>query len=181
MQGKEQTQDDLSLMVAAANRMARKHGQIGMYGPEDLAQDALIKLLKYKGERRPSIAWLFKVVRSTACDAGRSYKREAEHRCFFADSEPFFAVCEQANEDGMVYTGGTYIASCEEEHDPDVRPRLKKVLRQMTEPLRVVLVLYAAGLTYEQIAERTKTKVGTVRSRIHYARKRAQELLAEAG
>lgn len=181
MQGKQRPQDEISSMVAAANRMARKHGQIGLCSPEDIAQEALIKLLKCKGERRPSIGWLFKVVRSTACDAGRSYKREAEHRCFFIDTEPFYSVCEQADEGGSVYTGGTYAAKREEEVDPDLLPRLKEMLRQLTEPLRVVLVLYASGLTYGEIAERTRTKIGTVRSRIHYARKRAQELLIEVG
>ncbi len=139
----------------------------------------MIKLLKRKGDREPTIGWLYKTVRTTAYDAGRSYKREAQHCCSFIDTEQFNSVCEQADEDGYVFTGGTYIVPRDEEHDPDLLPKLKAMLLQLTEPLREVLVLYADGLTYEEIAARTRTKIGTVRSRIHYARKQARLLLGD--
>jgi len=179
MQGIQRPHGEVSSMVRAANRMARKYGQIGNCLPEDIAQEAMIKLLKRKGDREPTIGWLYKTVRSAAYDAGRRHQREAQHCCSFIDTEQFRGVCELADDDGYVFTGGTYLPQREEEHDPDLLPRLKEMLLQLTEPLRDVLVLYADGLTYEQIAERTRTKIGTVRSRIHYARKRARLLMGD--
>jgi DNA-directed RNA polymerase specialized sigma24 family protein len=39
-------------------------------------------------------------------------------------------------------------------------------------------VLYSEGNSYEEIARLTNTKLGTVRSRLHYARRRAKGLLS---
>jgi DNA-directed RNA polymerase specialized sigma24 family protein len=65
--------------------------------------------------------------------------------------------------------------------EPDLIPRLKNVLKELTKPLRQVLILHAEGYSDSQIAVMTKTKLGTVRSRLHYARKRARCYLGKVG
>ena len=45
----------------------------------------------------------------------------------------------------------------------------------------MVLLADAEGLSYEEIAEVTRTNVGTVRSRIHRGRKLLREKLIKAG
>ena len=70
----------------------------------------------------------------------------------------------------------TYIPE-RDEHEPDLKPKLDSVLHQLNPAFRTVLILYAEGYEYAEIAQMTKVSIGTVRSRLHYARKAAQELL----
>lgn len=51
-------------------------------------------------------------------------------------------------------------------------------LRALPKSQGKVLPLAAFGMKYEEIAQRTGTSLGTVRSRLHYARKKAQAELA---
>ncbi len=46
--------------------------------------------------------------------------------------------------------------------------------------LYVVMSLRGEGWSYEEIANKTGLAIGTVRSRIHYARKRAKELAQQS-
>ncbi len=171
---------EIGSMIVLANQMARKYGQIGNHLPEDIAQDSLVRFLRRTGDREPTRGWLYKTVRSVAYDAGRSYQRETQHRSFM-DAEQFQSVCEHVDENGSLVTVGTYSPQREEDSDPDLMPRMKAMLQQLSEPLRDVLILYSEDFSYEEIAEKTRTKIGTVRSRIHYARKQARMLLGDIG
>ncbi|HEY9871057.1 MAG TPA: sigma factor-like helix-turn-helix DNA-binding protein [Candidatus Obscuribacterales bacterium] len=51
------------------------------------------------------------------------------------------------------------------------------MLDRLSEPLAKVLVLHVQGLSFKEIAELTGANIGTVRSRLHYARKRARQLM----
>ena len=53
------------------------------------------------------------------------------------------------------------------------RSRLRKALKHTDGTDREILGYYAAGYTYEEIAELTGVKVGTIKSRIHRLRKKA--------
>ena len=54
--------------------------------------------------------------------------------------------------------------------------RLDETLRRLSPEHREVLELFAQeGLSYEQISEKTSVPVGTVMSRLYYARKKAQK------
>lgn len=58
--------------------------------------------------------------------------------------------------------------------------RLAGVLAELSERDRSVLLLIAWGqLTYDEVAQALGTPVGTVRSRLHYARKRVRAALAD--
>lgn len=67
---------EMSSMLAAAKLMARRYGQIGVLEPDDIAQNAMLKLLKKKDEPMPTLGWLYMAVRSSAVDAGRRASRE---------------------------------------------------------------------------------------------------------
>jgi RNA polymerase sigma-70 factor (ECF subfamily) len=57
---------------------------------------------------------------------------------------------------------------------------LQRGLQSLPEDARTVFVLKELeGLTYEEIAQTLNIKKGTVSSRLHYARKRLQEILAD--
>ena len=46
-------------------------------GPEDAVQDAFCKLVRQPAPPGDPVAWLFRVVRTTAIDRGRDSRREA--------------------------------------------------------------------------------------------------------
>ena len=61
-------------------------------------------------------------------------------------------------------------------------PAIADALTQLVAGDRDVLLLFAwAGLRYEEIAVALRIPVGTVRSRLHRARRRVRELLGESG
>ena len=58
------------------------------------------------------------------------------------------------------------------------RQQIDAALKQLPELARAVFVLREyEGLSYEEIADVTGTKLGTVRSRLFHARKRLREIL----
>ena len=60
----------------------------------------------------------------------------------------------------------------------EVRAAIEAAVAQLSPDHRAVFVLHAVeGLTYQEIAETMDCPVGTVMSRLHYARKRLQGLL----
>ncbi len=177
MQTGQRSKEELRLLMRKAKDAARKYGQIGPYDTDDLVQIAMIKVLKRKGDVPPTTGWLYKVVRSVACDAGRQTKRESEHVLFFEDMHQLSRVCEGADQYASVHTSSTYIRP--EDHDPGLAMQLKAMLSQLSAPLRQALLMAAEGYSYEEMAAVTKTNIGTVRSRLYYARQRAQVLLGE--
>jgi DNA-directed RNA polymerase specialized sigma24 family protein len=143
----------------------------------------MLKLLKRTDEREMPMLWLKKTVHSAAMDAGRRHSREARWICALNDGENNKSVCEIADERGYLATGSNHDDSTMdlEDPEPDLISRLKNVLKELTKPLRQVLILHADGYSDRQIAVMTKTKLGTIRSRLHYARKRARCYLGELG
>ena len=64
-------------------------------------------------------------------------------------------------------------------HRSEVRQALEQAFAQLSAPHRAVMVLRELeGLSYEEIATVMGSSLGTVMSRLHYARKRLQVLLA---
>lgn len=74
-----------------------------------------------------------------------------------------------------------------QEHDPavlaagnELKAALDKALSGLSEKHRTVFLLYTVkGLSYREIADALKISIGTVMSRLFYARKNLQGLLAE--
>ena len=180
MQGIKRSDGRMSSILTAAKRMARRYGQIGHQDHDDICQNAMLRVLNRTDDREVGMCWLFKTVRSTALDAGRSYAREARWLCVLRGDESLKSVCERADERGYLHLGGTYIVY-REDAEMDLMPQLKNMLNGLNKPLRQVLVLHGEGYSYEEIAQMTNTKIGTVRSRLHYARKRAKCLLDDLG
>ncbi len=62
--------------------------------------------------------------------------------------------------------------------DAQTREQIENALKLLPEQARVVFILRELeGLSYEEIADATNTKLGTVRSRLFHARKRLKEIL----
>lgn len=175
MQEIENVPNETCLMLVTAKRMARKYGQIGVCEPDDIAQNAMLRLLNRKDEQPPTFGWLHLAVRYSALDAGRRASRD--QRLVYRWQSNTKVVAEQ-NEPFGYAPGFDACAGSEDKSEIDLLPHLKNVLSKLSGPLKQVLMLYSEGHSYEQIAQLTNVKLGTVRSRLHYARRRAKKLLA---
>ena len=165
------TRDELRSILDDVTRMAKKYGQIGYLDQDDIVQESLLKVFRSNSViRKPGDGWLVRVVHSAVIDAGR---RAAKER-------PYVFIASQVSEVNDEYL---YQHSVQDDRKSDVEcdlmPRLTNMLQCLSKPLRQVLVLHSEGYSYSDIARLTNTNIGTVRSRLHYARRRAQKLLGD--
>jgi RNA polymerase sigma-70 factor (ECF subfamily) len=104
--------------------------------------------------------WLFRTTRHRAIDFLRRRKRERE----LIDDVPLEDVAVSEDEDDARLL-------IDEE-------ALSAALMAMPPPQREVMLLrYRDGLSYQEIAQVVGCPIGTVRTRLHHARKRLQESL----
>ena len=119
----------------------------------DLTQDVFVKVfaaLGHDGIRNES-AWIYRIAVNACIDWLRKRKREA-------------AVCDIAV---------CSLGECDsEQQESEMRDLITQALRNLS-PLhrRILLLRWIEGLSYKEIAQRLGCSVGTVMSRLHYARK----------
>jgi RNA polymerase sigma-70 factor (ECF subfamily) len=128
------------------------------HAAEDVAQDVFVrafsKIHEFRGEAA-LFTWLYQITLNEC----RAKTRRAKTTLNFDDCE---------DEGG---TGST------PEAEAMGKIALEGALDQLSEPLRVALVLRELhGLSYEEIARVLKLPVGTVRSRLHEARRQFQKV-----
>ncbi|MBE7467196.1 MAG: RNA polymerase sigma factor [Planctomycetes bacterium] len=147
----------------------------------DVVQDAFVKAYERLGDLRGEsrfFPWLRRIAVNLAIDRVRHIKRGVE----VGFDEAQFGRGEEADGDRLP-------------GDPDERARrespvrkaelsefgssLEQALGKLTEAHRTVFLLHAAeGMSYREIADAIGCNIGTVMSRLFYARKKLQELLA---
>ena len=141
----------------------------------DALQDGFLKALLHLSEfdgRSGFRTWLLRVVTNAALDLGRRRRRR------LSVSLDQFAAEE---------TGRTTARNGSGPHDPsaglvraDLRTMLNAALDQLSPSIRTTFVLFAeAELSYKEIADCQNVPIGTVMSRIHYARQKLQGRMRE--
>ena len=143
----------------------------------DLAQQTWVKAWKklpsFKGEAAFS-TWLYRIAVFTAWDFVRKKKRRAEVS-FFENYEeghspnPITALAPSPTE-----SPATALARKE------FREHFQIALNSLSEKQRTVLVLREIeGLSYKEIANIMKCRIGTIMSRIHHARQSIQSKMED--
>lgn len=136
----------------------------------DAVQDAFVNALTHLdrfGGRSSFKTWLLRIVCNAALDVGRQRKRgeripqaplDLEGEAFGPDdSPPADAGLERA----------------------DLRRVIDGALARLPSPQRQTFVLHVeGGLTYREVAEALGISIGTVMSRLFYARQKLKDLLA---
>lgn len=132
---------------------------------EDLCQDAFVYAIERIDDcRHPDrfAAWLMQIVRSRSQNHLRDSRADR--------STPVDQVPLEARDPSPE------VAAEREE----VRRRLLEALREIPEDRATVLLLHdLEGWTHQEIAARMELPSGTVRSHLHYARRRLRELLRD--
>src|SRR5438094_10664272 len=100
--------------------------------PEDVVQDAFLKLFALRPPPREVVPWLYRVVRNGAIDAGKTARRRKERECAVARPERWFV---EPSIDGL---------------DAELAVN---ALRNLPLDQREVIVAHlCGGLSFEQIA-----------------------------
>ncbi|MFO0745207.1 MAG: sigma-70 family RNA polymerase sigma factor [Myxococcota bacterium] len=139
---------------------------------QDLVQDAMTKALKHFEKVRPDTnwrAWVFTIVRNTFISRMRKSGRES----FVEDTDKIAAEPEAPVGAALDALGG------DQRFREGFEDEVLHALQVLPESQRTAVVLCdIEGLEYEEIAHILDCPVGTVRSRIHHARKRLKVALA---
>lgn len=137
----------------------------------DAVQDGFVNALRHLnrfGQRSSFRTWLLRVVSNAALDIGRQRARRdirsevplsgAQFRDSLEVSDPPDLLLERA----------------------DLRKKIDHAIAQLSVAHRQTFVLHAeGGLTYQEISESLRISVGTVMSRIFYARQRLKAALSD--
>ncbi len=146
----------VSIMQGPVRAFARRMMRDQHLG-DDAAQDTFLRMWKGLRTHEPRgrfVAWTFTIARNTCIEALRREKRTPMPMDEFEISSD----------------------------DPSDKHVLRKVvndaLAKLEEPFRSTLILRETGRSYEELAESMDIPVGTVRSRLHEARRRLAVMLA---
>jgi RNA polymerase sigma-70 factor (ECF subfamily) len=135
----------------------------------DIVQEVFIKLFRsihqFKGKSR-FYTYLYRMTMNTAIDHTRKMKKVPP---LSMDEEEGFQLSDDADKrpDRIL------------DHK-ELEVRVKWAMDQLSPDQKAALIFREVqGLSYQEIAEATGCSIGTVMSRLHYGRKKVQELLKD--
>lgn len=132
----------------------------------DLYQETLYKALanheKYNAGTNIK-AWLFTIMRNIFIN---NYRRKAKQKTIFDNTAEDFLINQRQS--AVVNTAESTL-------------RLKEIneaIAQLPEIFKTPFLLYVDGFKYQEIAEYLREPLGTIKSRIHFARKLLKEQIS---
>ncbi len=135
----------------------------------DAVQDGFVKVVRHIdrfGGRSSLKTWVLRVVSNAALDLGRQRKRR------------FARLATAAQATSVEYDPAERMNEIER---AEMRDMVAMALAAIPEAQRQTFVLYVeGGLSYREVAETLEVPIGTVMSRLFFARKRLQLLLADS-
>jgi RNA polymerase sigma-70 factor (ECF subfamily) len=142
----------------------------------DLAQDAFLKAWKSINRFRGQSAfytWLYRIVTNVTIDWIRKGKIHGGTE--FDDS----IGIKEVEPSGITVPKAEFLPHEKLDHD-EIRARIDAAIEQLSPDHRTVIVLKEMeGLQYQEIADVMECSIGTVMSRLFYARKKMQALLKD--
>ncbi len=161
--------------ASAIVRIKRLLFSMGVTMPdlEDLVQEVCIKLIGRKAQTNYG-GWLRVVVRNVLADFYRREYRRIDNSYESVCSDRIVGVSEEET--------GTSIATVpspvKDSLEFDFKEAIAHELSGLEATQKRTMYLYAEGFSYAQIANMTAVSIGTVRSRIHYGKRKLRERLA---
>jgi RNA polymerase sigma-70 factor (ECF subfamily) len=139
----------------------------------DAVQDGFLKALLHLGDfdgRSGFRTWVLRIVTNAALDLGRKRRRRAT-----------VSLDEGGDASSRIELPGEYADPAEGLNREDLRRAIDAALGRLSPSTRSTFVLFAeAQLSYKEIAECQNVPIGTVMSRLHYARQKLQGFLEGA-
>ncbi len=132
----------------------------------DLYQETLYKALANKEKYNAGTnikAWLFTIMRNIFIN---DYRRKAKQKTIFDNTPNDFLINQKQ-------------ASISNAAESDMRIKeINKAIQQLPEIFKTPFLLYFDGYKYNEIAEVLIEPLGTIKSRIHFARKLLKEQIS---
>jgi|TARA_B110000305_G_scaffold233434_1_gene289856 RNA polymerase sigma factor (sigma-70 family) len=131
---------------------------------KDLAQETMIKALLYKSRYKEEFnfkSWIFTIMRNSFFNI---HKRKKKTHLIFSDQD----VAE--------------ILSSDDDYSPESYfnyNEIQNTINTLDSAYRVPFEKYNQGYKYREIAEQMNLEIGTVKSRIFFARKRLSAILID--
>lgn len=162
--------NELKRVYREVKIVAFKRGKVGIHDYEDIAQEAMIRYLNKSGGSFAPHRWINMTVKSVTWDFCRKICRQREVIEEFGDENRMYHAWTKGEVNGAV---------CEPSVEEGLDRRFLEIalIGLLGEGTFELLRLYADGFSYKEIAQKLNIKLGTVRSRIHYAKTKAKALL----
>lgn len=162
------TKVEFSTMVtsqAASLRMYALHFTHDSDDANDLVQDTILKAIMYYNKFKEGTnlkGWLYTIMKNTFIN---NYRRVVKISSLVTKSEEISSA-------NLVYS-----STKNQGEVKFIMDDIKLALGKLTEEYRVPFIMYFSGYKYHEIAEALDIPIGTVKTRIHVARKLLKKLL----
>lgn len=149
-----------TLLYAFAMRLTKDENDA-----QDLLQETAYKAFKYRNLYKPHTnlrAWLMTIMRNTFINNYRKKKRRQ--------------TLHDQTDNHYFLNSGDRIVRNEGESNVTIA-ELQEMVEKVEEWARIPFLLHYQGFKYDEIAEELDIPLGTVKSRIFFARKRLKEMV----
>lgn len=151
-----------SLLYAFAIRLTKDEEDAN-----DLLQETAYKAFKYRKMYQPQTnlrAWLMTIMRNTFINEYRRRKRRQ-------------TINDKTDNNYFINSGDFSVAN--EGESNVLMEEIKKKIESLEDWMRIPFMMHFNGFKYEEIAEQLDIPLGTVKSRIFFARKRLKNMIKE--
>lgn len=134
---------------------------------EDLVQDTTLKVLDNEEKYVDNVnfkGWVMTIMRNIFIN---NYRRQVRSATLIDTTEDLYHL-NISQESGFATPEGTYATK-----------EISKAISEFSDDYRIPFSMYVAGYKYSEIAEHMNLPLGTVKSRIFFARKRLQQTLKD--
>jgi len=135
-------------------------------GADDLVQETMLKAFRFfdKFEKGTNCkAWLFRILKNTYINEYRKISKEP-NKVDYEDIQNFYENIKATDVKSQHYEEDAFSKLLDDD--------ISDAITQLPEDFRTVIILSdIEGFTYEEIADFIDCPIGTVRSRLHRARK----------
>ncbi|MDE6668148.1 MAG: RNA polymerase sigma factor [Muribaculaceae bacterium] len=133
----------------------------------DLVQDTTLKVLDNEEKYVDNVnfkGWVFTIMRNIFIN---NYRRQVRSATVVDSTEDLYHL-NISQESGLTTPDGSFAAK-----------EISSAINAFSDEYRIPFNMYIAGYKYSEIAEKMGLPLGTVKSRIFFARKRLQGLLQD--
>lgn len=134
---------------------------------QDLVQDTTLKVLDNESKYVDNVnfkGWVFTIMRNIFIN---NYRRQVRSATVIDTTEDLYHL-NLSQESGFSTPEGSFAAK-----------EISAAIKNFSDDYRVPSSMYIAGYKYSEIAEKMSLPLGTVKSRIFFARKRLQAMLKD--
>jgi RNA polymerase sigma factor (sigma-70 family) len=134
---------------------------------KDLLQETLLKAYTYRNqfvEYTNMRAWAYTIMKNTFIN---NYRRNVLHRTTLDSSDDLFFL-SQSKEIANTTPDSIYSAL-----------QLTKLIDSLEKEFRIPFKMHLEGYKYKEISEELKLNIGTVKSRIYFARQKLMKVISQ--